>query len=677
LNGDNVEDLVIFDRMADQVLTFVRSNNTYQYAPEYESVFPNEVTRFLLLRDFNCDGKKDIFTGHNSGVTVLTNSTGDDGVINWNKYYSFVGTSKIDHILTQGFSGKTNLQLQYDDLPAIVDIDDDGDLDIMNVRFTGNGSIEFHRNVSIEKYGSCDSLDFERVTQTWGGVTQCRCEDFVFSNADCSTSGGRIKHGGGKALLVLDLNSDGEKDVLFSEAECPNIFSLINHGTVDSPVITEANYFPATSQVNINIFPAAFYEDVDFDGVNDLITTPNNFQRDFIDQNFKSSTWLYKNTGTNENPQFAFIQNNFLQESMIDVGDNSVPIFADSDGDADLDLFIGYFSNESGFGSIHQYTNIGTASEPTFKLTSEDYLNISSLSFYNIKPQFVDINNDQKVDLTFIATNGATNKTNVYYLLNTSETGLEYDIQNIETIDLSLITNENIHFTDINNDGFVDALIGRSTGSLEYWENARNSQPSFRLNTSDYLGFTPGLFRQNIASYAEDLDGDGKTDLVVADHDRTLSIIEDYKSKGANGITTELKDIVYNPRTESFDSTKLGGRLWPVVVNLFNSERPSIITGNILGGLRIMNNDNRGEAFEDLILNVYPNPVKSEEQLKIRSNLNLELQIYSTVGSRVLSATPIRANILESHALSSLARGVYIFKFISGERYLIRRVVIH
>lgn len=43
LNGDNVEDLVLFDRMADQVLTFLRSNNTYEYAPEYESVFPNAV----------------------------------------------------------------------------------------------------------------------------------------------------------------------------------------------------------------------------------------------------------------------------------------------------------------------------------------------------------------------------------------------------------------------------------------------------------------------------------------------------------------------------------------------------------------------------------------------------------------------------------------------------------
>src|SRR5262245_49641511 len=60
LNDDGKEDLVLFDRMADKVLTFLNQDNTYHYAPAYESFFPTEITNWLLLRDHNCDGKKDI-----------------------------------------------------------------------------------------------------------------------------------------------------------------------------------------------------------------------------------------------------------------------------------------------------------------------------------------------------------------------------------------------------------------------------------------------------------------------------------------------------------------------------------------------------------------------------------------------------------------------------------------
>lgn len=58
LNGDNKDDLVVFDRTSNKILTYLRVGNRYEYAPEYESLFPVEVTQWLLLRDLNCDGKK-------------------------------------------------------------------------------------------------------------------------------------------------------------------------------------------------------------------------------------------------------------------------------------------------------------------------------------------------------------------------------------------------------------------------------------------------------------------------------------------------------------------------------------------------------------------------------------------------------------------------------------------
>src|SRR6188768_4343608 len=51
LNQDGKDDLVLYDRMASKVITFLRVDNTYQYAPGYENIFPAELENWLLLRD--------------------------------------------------------------------------------------------------------------------------------------------------------------------------------------------------------------------------------------------------------------------------------------------------------------------------------------------------------------------------------------------------------------------------------------------------------------------------------------------------------------------------------------------------------------------------------------------------------------------------------------------------
>ena len=61
---------------------------------------------------------------------------------------------------------------------------------------------------------------------------------------------------------------------------------------------------------------------------------------------FCKSLWFYKNTGTNQLPNFNFVKNNFLQEDMIEVGDDSAPAFTDIDKDGDEDLFIGQYADE-------------------------------------------------------------------------------------------------------------------------------------------------------------------------------------------------------------------------------------------------------------------------------------------------------------------------------------------
>ncbi len=71
-------------------------------------------------------------------------------------------------------AGYVNILATNADYPAIIDIDDDGDLDLLSFWSLGT-FIELHTNRSMEKkYGHADSLDFERTDFCWGRIAEKR-----------------------------------------------------------------------------------------------------------------------------------------------------------------------------------------------------------------------------------------------------------------------------------------------------------------------------------------------------------------------------------------------------------------------------------------------------------------------------------------------------------------------
>lgn len=201
LNGDGLEDLVIFDKTTALIRTFVWTNNTYAYAPGYESLFPDDLSTFVSLRDFNCDGKKDLFTFGQIGVWVYQQIQVTGKPFAWKKLSFYNSTTGLfsEVLLTKGFSSKINLLPGSNDYPDFADMDGDGDLDVLNMRFVTPSTAEYHKNFSMERYGTCDSLDFERQTSFWGGFTECNCGKIAFDPQTCADIGGRTNHTSGKA----------------------------------------------------------------------------------------------------------------------------------------------------------------------------------------------------------------------------------------------------------------------------------------------------------------------------------------------------------------------------------------------------------------------------------------------------------------------------------------------
>jgi hypothetical protein len=676
INGDGKDDLVLFDRIANKVLTYLNVNSQYVYASDYESYFPT-LENWLLLRDYNCDGKKDIFTSDIFGIKVFINTT-TSGALTWQQYMSYNGAGGHSPvILTKGFTSKINLQLQFDDLPAINDMDGDGDLDILAMRFPAGGTIEFHKNFSKERYGTCDSLDFERIDQSWGDVTECGCGNFEFNGEDCP-DGGRVKHAGGKTILAIDVDGDSDQDLLFSESTCNQLYLLRNVGTVAAPVVSSFSFFPPGSPVNFELFPGAYYEDVDFDNVKDLIVSPNIYLNDFPANfpNLNHSNWLYRNTGTNTSPVFNFVKTNFMQDQMIDIGDNAVPALADYDKDGDADMFISYFSSSSFVGSVMLYKNIGTASEPEFVLETEDYLTFSGLELFNIKLQWVDITGDGNLDMVFTGTSFLTALTTLYYFENKSSGAFSFGGQ-VQSTGYSITRSENAYLTDINEDGVLDILLGKSNGSLQYWRNTGiNGTFNYVLEDETYLGLGSSVTRQNLRALVADLEADGEDDLILGDQTGTLQIIGDFRdATDASGAITE---IVYNEVIEEYEAANLGGRIWPDVANLFNTNKPVLIVGNIMGGVHVLRNENDQPLPDEPEITIYPIPVSRRDQtLHIQADRPVVIELFNALGQRVTPPDQLKAYRWNEISVSSLSGGMYLLRFTSGDKSTVRRIVVY
>jgi hypothetical protein len=412
------------------------------------------------------------------------------------------------------------------------------------------------------------------------------------------------------------------------------------------------------------MFPAPYFEDIDFDGLPDLVVSPNLYARQIEYVTVRNSMWLYKNTGTAEQPVFTQTKRNFLQEDMIDVGDYSSPAFMDTDGDGDLDMFIGYYADESFRGGMYHFENIGSASDPHFKQRSVDYAGMSFLLIYNIKPQAVDMNGDGTTDLAFTATSLQDGRTYLYYVPNQSEAGFNPNFKAMVQTPVQIGQPENVFVTDVTGDGKLDLLVGKATGALQLLENTSfdGGFDSFTVKSGSYLGLGNSTSRQNPAVVIADLDADGVEDLVMGDQRGNLSFYGDYRNFDP-GTAQPESGILYNNLTKEYTAANFGGRLRVAVANIFNSSKPAVVVGNTLGGVYVLRNDNGDLLPEYPLVAIGPNPLERGEDLKIRADRNTKIQIFSVIGQKMSEQVFVPANQTFPLSLRELAAGMYVARF--------------
>jgi hypothetical protein len=472
-------------------------------------------------------------------------------------------------------------------------------------------------------------------------------------------------HDEGKSLLTIDLNNDGLHDLLFSEEDCTSLYLLPNHGTKDNAEMNSSTNFPLTTPSTL-LFPAAYFEDLDFDGIKDLVVSTNISARIATDIDLSNSIWFYKNNGTNSLPDFQLKKQNLLQEQMIDAGSYASPAFADFDNDGDFDMFISYWAVPDSSASIYQYENIGSFSKPSFRLVTTDYNHFSALGFYNIKIQFEDFNKDGKTDLLFTATDKKTSVTQLYILKNNGISHFDFNGADPEPLPFTIDQLENVFVYDINRDGLDDILCGRDDGSLQYY---KNTGAVFTQTDLSYLGLNSDIVRFCVSAFITDLKHDGKPDLILGNRG-SIVVFKDFQSKPVADtllIRNELKDAYEVKRLSSFINL--------TAVDLYGTGNPLVVAGTITGGVHVLKPDSVATNANENSVVIWPNPVNQNSNLNIRATQNSTVQFFNIIGQKLDEPINIPAGET-TQVMQVLSPGLYIAKVTwSGKSQAMKIVV--
>lgn len=679
LNGDGVLDLFVFDRIGNIVRTFVHSGEegslSYRYAPEYQGSFP-KLTEFALLRDFNGDGKMDIFTlsSHGvNGIEVWKNTSTGTGL----SFTQVENPGKPFNILYYQLSSGSEAPVYSSniDVPAIEDIDNDGDLDILTFGQSEN-KVQFFKNYSAELGGGAGKeFVYRKESSCYGLMYESAFSQQMFLSEDgitCAEEGTRSERTplhAGSTITVLDANRDGAIDLLIGDLTSPNLVYLENgHTTHEAWMHKKDEKFPSYNvPVELPYFPSTYYIDVNNDGKKDLIACPNN---NLSSENV-NHIWLYLNKGIDKD-SFVLEKKDFLIGESLSYGTISDFAFVDYNADGLMDLLMGtdaVVQNQMKSNALILLKNIGTPQVPRYQIEDEDYLSMSALGNNNrrLSPAAGDLDGDGDVDILIGNSEGI-----LYYFENTAGVGKPIELANYQytfmNIDPGLWNKPMIY--DLNKDGLGDIICGEKNdnaedgviGSVNYFENIGtrgnpmfNPDPKHGNNTS-VLG---GMFTKDIGVTSTG----SASPFFINTHSGTMAVVG--SRSGKIRVYTDIDKDVYGRYTKHLDSIPLplqGDMATVALADIDGDMYYEMVVGNERGGIVFFDTPillDSTDSVEDIrsgAISISPNPTHDIIHVSSVDARIESLEVFAIDGKRLFS---VRGSTLD---LSGYDSGVYLVR---------------
>ncbi|MBK6776183.1 MAG: T9SS type A sorting domain-containing protein [Flavobacteriales bacterium] len=697
IDQDGDDDLFIFDRSGDKVVTLLNGGtpNTvdYTHTQDFDNVYPfNELHDWALARDYNCDGKADIFTYSLGGARIFKNISTPG-----NPAFVLMDTLvRSNYVPTDA-----NLYITSVDLPDMADIDGDGDLDILTFSIFG-AFVEYHKNLSMELYGTCDSLVYEVANRCFGYFSEnfntnaIHLDDTCTNNVPNPEFGNDIQNltldlynmtplersfddraHAGSTICVLDLDANEAMDLLLGDISYPYIVGLWNDGTPNANhMASQDTLFPVYDvPYDSQIFAGSFYVDVNNDGKRDLLASPN---AGSLSENF-TSFWYYLNVGTDAAPVFDFQQNNIFQQDMIDLGEGAYPVLFDHNSDGLMDLIVanfGYFVAGGNYPcKLALFENTGSATQPEFTLVNRDYENLSSSGIgMAMYPAFGDLDGDGDKDLIIGDLQGrmhrfqniSTGPVADFQLLSPNIT----DAGNI-TIDVGQFATPVLF--DMDGDGLLDLTVGERNGNLGYYHNTGTAAVAEWTLENDSLGGLDVAEWWNVTGYSTPFaffNNLGERELVIGSESGWL-----HHYGNIDGNLTGTFTLI----DSTFQSIRTGKRT-AVALYDFNADGDlDGVVGNYRGGVSFYMNDftqSVGTAVPGALFSIAPNPSSTQVIVSMGAEwrAGMQVRILNALGQEVMRVPMTAQNTMIG--TEALGTGVYLVE-VSGQNVLaVERLVV-
>lgn len=698
LNADDMKDLVVFDKTGNQVICFLYDTDkqAYFYAPEKANGFP-VLKEWMILRDFDGDGKEDLFTSDGvAGISLYKHVSDMQGI-------RFILIEKT--LKATMFQSVQPIYCPSIEYPALSDVDGDGDLDILTFWVpSADNYLHWYRNMSMEKYGHADSLIFDIADWSWGCFLENKANNEILLDTCApqqSVSKPLPSKHTGSSVTVIDMDKDGVSDILLSDFGFPYVAFLHNDGTKEKAHINTVDMTFPSQSTPIEIFscPTIQLLDVDHCGKDEMIVT--SFAGTPFNMDGKNNIWLYQNKSAT-GVDFVLHQKDFLQEQTLDFGLGAYPALFDYNNDGLVDLVIGNYGLRDtvyeqygdwkvvSTARLALLQNVGTADAPAFRLMDEDFANLSALHLTYAAPTFGDIDDDGKAEMLI-----GSEKGNLYFFKNKAPLGQYPDFElidsNYQHIQAGAFAAP--QWFDLNRDGLQDLIIGeqrnewievsgkQKKGNLNYYENIGTKQKAVFTFITDSLGSVDVINHdESVNGYSIPFfyrDNQDKTWLFCGEEDGKVSLYENI-DENPTGIFTKVKPLDYLSNNQSQPIHK-GSYSAPCVYDFNHDGFPDLLLGNFRGGLSFF----EGMASSGVPsvrpcsnisseVKVYPNPVA--QQLFVQTSVAVvHYEIVNINGKSMQKGKPNNSFfVIETDPLPT---GFYMIKMYHDTGFLVTKFV--